>query len=242
MAPENTLIAMQTALSYGFSAVEFDVMLSKDLFPVLMHDEVVGRTIQGDGQRLSISDYYREELCEMDAGCWFSDKYAERSIGVSSVKVPTYESILEFCNSNSLWMNIEIKPAPGFEALTGAVVAQVTKSFLDSQGTHEKFPLFSSFSFEALLTAAEVAPEIPRAFLMETLKSDWRQRMVELNAVALHIDHKSLTRETATEIKDLGYNLFCYTVNDVERAIELKSWGVESFCTDRLDLFKDFLS
>ncbi|WP_339939007.1 glycerophosphodiester phosphodiesterase family protein, partial [Undibacterium luofuense] len=30
--------------------------------------------------------------------------------------------------------------------------------------------------------------------------------------------------------------LFCYTVNSPERARELLSWGVDAFCTDRIDL------
>jgi len=38
MAPENTLAAMQCGVDYGYRAVEFDVMLSKDGVPVLMHD------------------------------------------------------------------------------------------------------------------------------------------------------------------------------------------------------------
>ena len=40
LAPENTLAAMRCGLSHGFRAVEFDVMLSGDGVPVLMHDPV----------------------------------------------------------------------------------------------------------------------------------------------------------------------------------------------------------
>jgi glycerophosphoryl diester phosphodiesterase len=40
----------------------------------------------------------------------------------------------------------------------------------------------------------------------------------------------------ATAIKDAGYGLFCYTVNDPERAREILGWGVDGFCTDRIDL------
>ncbi len=40
----------------------------------------------------------------------------------------------------------------------------------------------------------------------------------------------------ARAIKDAGYWLFCYTVNDPARARELLDWGVDAFCTDRIDL------
>ena len=47
LAPENTLAAVRCGLSHGFHAVEFDVMLSKDGIPMLMHDPHFGRTVAG---------------------------------------------------------------------------------------------------------------------------------------------------------------------------------------------------
>ena len=41
----------------------------------------------------------------------------------------------------------------------------------------------------------------------------------------------------AREVKLAGFGLFCYTVNQPVRARELLSWGVDGFCTDRIDLF-----
>src|SRR5690606_22136603 len=47
LAPENTLAGMRLAHGYGYRAVEFDVMLSVDEVPVLMHDPAFGRTLPG---------------------------------------------------------------------------------------------------------------------------------------------------------------------------------------------------
>ena len=38
-----------------------------------------------------------------------------------------------------------------------------------------------------------------------------------------------------------GYKLFCYTINDISVAKELLNMGMDAFCTDSLDLFKDFI-
>jgi glycerophosphoryl diester phosphodiesterase len=57
-----------------------------------------------------------------------------------------------------------------------------------------------------------------------------------LGAIALHTNHKHLTPVQAQTIKDAGVGLFCYTVNEPERAREILSWGVDAFCTDRIDL------
>ena len=42
LAPENTLMAIETGANInGLKAVEFDVMLSKDKIPFLMHDDIL---------------------------------------------------------------------------------------------------------------------------------------------------------------------------------------------------------
>jgi glycerophosphoryl diester phosphodiesterase len=66
--------------------------------------------------------------------------------------------------------------------------------------------------------------------------ADWLLRLQALDAVALHANQRWLTRTQAQAVRDAGYGLFCYTVNTIERARELFSWGVDAFCTDRIDL------
>lgn len=227
LAPENTLAGLRRGLSHGFHAVEFDVMLSADGVPVLMHDPVFGRTVAGTG---NVSDTRAEALCAMDAGAWFGPAHAGE-------KVPSFAQVLDFCIENRIWLDVEIKPAPGFAAQTGRVAAQMLKERLDrGQVPGGITPLFSSFSMEALQAAREAAPEIPRGFLIGTIPDQWQEILRELDAVALHTNHKNLTPELAKAVKEAGYGLFCYTVDDPERAREILSWGVDAFCTDRLDL------
>jgi glycerophosphoryl diester phosphodiesterase len=229
LAPENTLAAMRCGLKYGFRAVEFDVMLSKDLVPVLLHDPTLGRTVKGRGK---VPDFMAEELAALDAGTWFSADFADE-------RVPTYEQVFRFCAANNIWMNVEIKPAPGFEEITGRVVAESTRQLLAGERCNDdrgRQVLFSSFSFDALAAAKAAAPEVPRGFLMDAVASDWRSRLEELGAVALHANHKKLSEKVVRAVKDAGFGLFCYTVNMPAQAREILSWGVDAFCTDRIDL------
>ncbi|GGC73855.1 glycerophosphodiester phosphodiesterase [Undibacterium terreum] len=231
LAPENTLAAMQCGLDRGFHAVEFDVMLSKDGIPVLMHDPEFGRTVAGQG---SVPQTLAADLLKMDAGKWFGEAFAGES-------VPTYEMVALFCQQHGIWMNVEIKPAPGYEKETGNVVAKLTRQLFSAAlppnpMLMQALPLFSSFSFDALMSAKLAAPDIPRGFLMDKITPDWLQQLQELEAVALHTSHKNLTPELAAAVKQAGYGLFCYTVNLPERATEILGWGVDAFCTDRIDL------
>jgi glycerophosphoryl diester phosphodiesterase len=223
LAPENTLAAMQCGLDYGFHAVEFDVMLTKDGVPVLMHDPVFGRTVRGVG---GVATTLAADLLLMDAGSWLAERFAGEC-------VPSYEEVFGFCQQHGIWMNVEIKPVPGYETETGLTVARVSKDLLALGGN---LPLFSSFSFDALAHAKEVAPEIPRGFLIDQIAPGWLQALQELDAVALHTNQKYLTAAMAAEIKAAGYGLLCYTVNTAERASEICAWCVDAFCTDRIDL------
>lgn len=198
-----------------------------------MHDPHFGRTVAGSG---NIFDFTSAQLASLDAGAWFSAEFAREPI-------PAYEQIQQFCAHNRIWMNVEIKPAPGYEEQTGTAVAKWTRQFFAAEiAAHvpgvndDSLPLFSSFSFDALMAAKSETPEIPRGYLVSAIPQDWQSQLVQLGAVALHTNHKNLSAAQARAVKDAGYGLFCYTVNDPARARELLFWGVDAFCTDRIDL------
>jgi len=229
LAPENTIAALQCGLTHGFHAVEFDVMLSRDGVPVIMHDSYLGRTVAGSG---NVFDYDAAELVAMDAGSWFGAQFAAQT-------VPLFTQYVDFCKANGIWMNIEIKPAPGFEADTGRVVAALTRALFGLEIARDEpglLPLLSSFSQVALAAAMQAAPDLPRALLLDQLPPDWEAQARALQAVAIHTNHKHLTAELAGQIKRAGFGLFCYTVNDPARARQIIGWGVDAMCTDRIEL------
>lgn len=229
LAPENTLAALQTGWQHGYRAVEFDVMLSKDQLPVLFHDEEFGRTVKAKGR---LCDWLAADLVQLDAGSWHSPAFAGTGICL-------YQQALEYCRQQQIWMNVEIKPASGHEQNTGKIVAELTQQAFADVPVIElaQLPLLSSFSKTALLAAKQAAPNLPRAYLLEQLHQDWLSEAQELAVLAIHLNQQYLTQAQVRLLKDAGYGVFCYTVNQVERAQELLRWGIDGFCTDRLDLF-----
>lgn len=229
LAPENTLAGLRAGLARGFRAVEFDVMLSRDGIGMVVHDPEFGRTVAGQG---SVAQTDASALARMDAGGWYGEAFRGEP-------VPFYTQFIDFCKAEGIWMNVEIKPADGFDAATGAWVAKVTRDSYAAElasGNPAACPLLSSFSYAALAAARDAAPELPRGYLLDQIPADWQQQARELGAVAIHTNHKHLTAALAAAIKSAGYGLFCYTVNTPERAREILSWGVDGFCTDRIDL------
>ncbi|HZX27855.1 MAG TPA: glycerophosphodiester phosphodiesterase [Telluria sp.] len=224
LAPENTLAGFRRGFEHGYRAAEFDVMLARDSTPVVMHDPHLGRTVNGTG---NVFDYDAAELQQLDAGSWFGAAYAD-------VTVPSYEAVLHFCREHGIWMNVEIKPAPGFELDTGRVVAEVTARHF--RPGDPLLPEFSSFEPAALDGARAAVPWIPRGRLFDHIPPDWLDQARAQDVSAIHCNHLYLTPALAAAVKQAGYGLFCYTVNDPERARVLLGWGVDAFCTDRIDL------
>jgi len=231
LAPENTLAAIDVGRAQGHRAVEFDAMLAADDTAWLIHDERLERTTDGRG---AVAECRAEQLARLDAGAWFAPRYAGE-------RLARLEQAIAHCRAHGVWTNIEIKPAAGHESRTGERVAQiVAQAYAPPPGAaplaRAALPLLSSFSTAALQAAQRSAPGVPRAHLFERVPADWPQVLAALGCVALHCDHRHLNAALAAAIRRAGYALFCYTVDDPARARQLIGWGVDAFCTDRIDL------
>lgn len=222
LAPENTLAAFRTGRIHGFSMMEYDVKLSKDGIPVLLHDDDINRTSDGQGTAASLT---LNELLQRDFGAWHSSEYAGEPIALLG-------TIARFTIAHAVHSNIEIKPSPGVEWQTGEQVATTAQRLWVDASLP---PLLSSFSEVALEAAYAAAPKLPRALLIEgPVPADWPRRVQRLGCIGLNVDHQHLTRSLAREILTAGYSLAVWTVNDMGRARELFDWGCHAIVTDNL--------
>ena len=221
-APENTLAGFRRAALFGVRWVEFDVALTRDNVPVLMHDEMVNRTTNGKGK---LAEMTAAAVQELDAGSWKSAEFAGE-------RVPTLLEAFETLSALGLGANIEIKPTSGREAETGALVAKLVASAWP-EGLPR--PLLSSFKQEALAAARDAAPGLARGYLLNRVRGGWQKEAEALRCVSIHGNQRTLNRQTAAEIRQAGYRLLSYTVNDASRARLLFDWGVEAVFTDYPD-------
>ncbi|WP_028218478.1 glycerophosphodiester phosphodiesterase [Paraburkholderia oxyphila] len=223
LAPENTLAALCVGAGFGHTMVEFDAKLSADNVAFLLHDDTVERTSNGRGAAAQLR---YAQIAAFDAGSWCDPRF-------EGEHMPTLAEAAQCCREEGLAANVEIKPCPGREVETGRIVgAETARLWLDQAPP----PLLSSFSFEALAAAREAAPDLPRGLLFERVPDDWREQTAALGCVSLHASHRHLDEALVRSIKEAGLFILAYTVNDLERARLLASWGVDTLCTDRIDL------
>ena len=220
LTPENTLAGLRLAARLGCHGVEFDAMLAADGVPVLIHDETLERTTSGRGR---VADMNSTHLVRLDAGGRHHPAFAAEPL-------PALDEALRLCATLGLWANVEIKPAAGQEVETGRAVARHVAA---AKG---KLRL-SSLSSAALGAAEDEAPQLPRALLVQVIPPDWRERMAESGALALHSSARALTAETVAAVREAGLPLACYTVNNRDDAGRLFAMGVSAVFTDRPDLW-----
>lgn len=108
--PENTLLSYEKAIDLGVDAFEFDIWLSKDKVPVLMHDGNVTRTC-GRGGVCAAAGHLRDktlaEIKQLDP-CFY-DKFGDEFAG--QVEVPTLRELLELVKRKrpGMRLGVEIK-------------------------------------------------------------------------------------------------------------------------------------
>ena len=154
LAPENTLAALRVGYEHGYRAVEFDAMVPLDDVPVLLHDASLERTTGAAG---AVTARRADELALLDAGAWHSTAFAGEP-------VPSLAQALGYCRSRSIWVNVEIKPAPGHEVRTGTLVAaEVARAYADlvrpggddAARLDPRVPQLSTYAEEAIVAARE---------------------------------------------------------------------------------------
>ena len=224
LAPENTVAAVRLGQSLGYRMHEIDVKLAFDEIALLMHDEKLERTTNGKGRA---ADLPWSELRVLDAGGWHSAEYRGEP-------VPSYEEVVKQFRSKGTTCHVEIKPTPGFDRQTGAKVALESRRLW---GGAPLPPVFSSFSFEALMAARDAAPEIRRGWLVSQFtEADW-PRLEALEATSLHTNHKNATPELVRELHARGYKVLLYTVNEIDVAQRWLDAGADGLFTDNLREF-----
>ncbi|MFL6694133.1 MAG: glycerophosphodiester phosphodiesterase [Ramlibacter sp.] len=224
LAPENTLAAFRLGASHGYRMFECDAKLSADSVVFLMHDATLDRTTNGSGIG---GGRPWGELARLDAGGWHSRAYAGEPLA-------TLEGLARFCLANACFLNIEIKPTPGLEQRTGEVVAREAARLWAGQ---EVPPFLTSFRPESLQGALQVAPELPRGLLVDTLWDGWLDTARSLQCAAVVANQVLWDVATVRQVHDAGMRCLSYTVNDDWSAQRLIALGTDGIITDRVDLF-----
>ena len=153
--PENTIPSFEESIRLGAGIVEFDVRLSRDGVPVVIHDLAVDRTTDGIGLVHELSS---AELSSLNAGT-----------EAEPTPVPMLAEVLR-CMSGRAAIAVEIKNIPGEPAFepNREPIVEAVHAELERQG-FDGAVLVVSFNPSSITASKLVAPDVPTGFLTTDL-------------------------------------------------------------------------
>lgn len=190
---ENSLADFQNTLQCGAIGIEFDIQLSKDKVPMVIHDHTLERTSTGTGY---VSDYSCHELKQ------FNLKNKE---GISKEVIPTLEEVLTLAEHfhhliPNIWLNIEIKDPQSTQ-----FVIEVVNRFLNRDLLKRHNMIISSFDHAVLYDIRAKEPAFALGILFDDTDSlnsikDIERLIKDLNPVSLHLNQYQIKHEAIQRI------------------------------------------
>jgi glycerophosphoryl diester phosphodiesterase len=230
-APENTLSSFRKALELGVDMVEFDVRITKDKYPIVIHDNQLIRLTQKFGRvdRLTLREIKQFKIQYKD----------EEEV------IPTLSEVLEVVD-NKVGLDIELK-------IKGS--AQIVIQTLRDYKINFENVMISSNHASEIRIAEELEPEITTAlvfrsgnafsfwFVLDFLAIlflpitmyyiSWLVKRANTNYLC--INHLFLSKNKVAKFKKKGIKICAWTVNEQEKINYLKSLGIDGIITNYPD-------
>ncbi len=178
--PENTLDSFKYLFENNINAYETDILISKDLIPVITHDFRLDPSFtkdeEGDwitDENIKIFDLTYNEISKFDVGSLNKlTRYGRRFLNQRSLenqKIPKLDELLELSSKNlsqDTIINLEIKSTPDEKNLTPGPkeMVQIVLNEIKKSNLQDKI-IISSFDWRILREVKNQSPEISRAYL-----------------------------------------------------------------------------
>ncbi len=242
-APENTILAMESAVKVGADVLETDVRMTKDKELVLFHDETLDRTTNGTGK---ISDYTLDELKQLDFGFNFTPDggktYPFRGKGLTVVTVE--EAFTRFTN---VAFNLDIKDK---ESIAPKLLADIIRSH-----HREDAVIVASFHPEQIKRFRNILPtvktaahplEVKRFVMFLSLKiPSFFIRGLDYSAFQVPLEYNGrqiVTKRFVRMAHRKNVLVHVWTINDCETMERLIDLGVDGIFTDKPSLLIELLT
>ena len=213
MAPENTIESMDAAVKAGVSILEFDIQITKDGIPVVIHDDNLKRT---HNENIKISTITAKELSRLTA---------------KNNPVPTLKKVLDIY-WKKIPLNIEVK---GDKA--GLPTAELVSKYCKKPADWNHC-FISSYKPSELKEIHKFSPHTRLAMLHKynSFKFILYRNKINLFAVGWH---QSYVNKAAIWLANkFGLFTYTYTINNPKSAQKLKSQGINGVVTDFPDIIK----
>lgn len=222
IAPENTLPAFRSAILKGGDRIELDVQMTSDGVVVVTHDSSLKRCT---GRNARVYDVTYTEVEQLDAGRWFSARFA-------GTRIPTFEEVLQLCQGK-IDLNVEIKPNSSTPTLEAETVR-----LLQEYG-FEGHCVITSQNYETLHKVKELAPDIPTGYILALGVGNYYDLP---DADFFSVESTFITSGMVNQIHLRGKTVSAWTIDREADARHMMELGVDDLITDAPDMVHQLLS
>ena len=214
-APENTMAAFRKAIAVGAEGIEFDVRLTRDGVPVVIHDQTLHRTSRLPHR---IADLTWSELLPIDQS------------------VPSLDELLTLFESNNLLMYLEIKCDSAAERLP---LVEASCKLINQHSLKERM-IVGCFDLPTIKVVRQIDPEIKTAASFELAistaspLSDQRilDQAASVGASALALHHRLARKRLIERAKLAGLWVAVWTVDDPKWIERARALGIDALITN----------
>ena len=220
VAPENTIAAFQEAIAVGANGIEFDVRLTNDGVPVVIHDSTLRRT-GGVNQR--VADLSWQELSKIDVGSWFNPRFAGE-------RLPSLAQLFDLfrTDNRSLYLEMKCDSPAEYKPLAEACCRMIDEFSFKERVVVECFQL------PALEVLKEIDPDIKTAALFDRMFIDQSviTRATQIGAMAVALHHRLARKNLVEKAKQAGLHVAAWTVDDPIWLDRARSIGIDALITN----------
>jgi glycerophosphoryl diester phosphodiesterase len=253
--PENTIGAMEEALKYPVTTLEFDVVISKDNKIIVSHepwmsDEICldpkGKPVKGRDNNIYKLTY--DEIAKFDCGSKPHPRFPQQqkiSVGKPTLEklLETTEPLLKSLHRANIGYNIEIKSLPedekdGFQPDVKTFSDSVVRT-LKGLLPESKFTI-QSFDWRVLKYIHTTYPDVRLVALLEgPINVAEILKNLGFKPYVFSPYFKDLKQEHVDEFHKQGVKVVVWTVNDVADMEVLLKMKVDGIITDYPNLIAD---
>ncbi len=213
--PENSLLAIKSAINIKINAIEIDVRLTKDKIPLIIHNNNLKNIIN---KSVRVSRVTHNQIDKLTAPF--------------NIKIPTLEEILLVMN-NSIILNLELK-----NNNMAKIVYSIIKS--SDKSWYEDKIIISSSHVKELRTIKKLNPKIKTALVTKfTIFLGMIKSNNNFNIIVVNQNYLKKYFIKLAHKKNLL--VYCYTINTSKQLNKMLKLGADGIFTDNYDDL-DFLS
>ena len=209
--PGNTALAFKKAAEHGSGGAETDIRRTADGVYVTCHD---AEAVFADGSRAAVADTSFADLTVKPLRNGRTD---------DDVRLCTFREYLRIMRENGMICFVELKGE-----FTEDEVREIFA--LAAEEYELKKCILQSFSFENLIRARQLFPDLPLMWTYGTGESHW-ERCFE-HGFSIDADRVVLTEEMIRAFHDRGLEVGVWTVNDRDELRKFRDLGVDYIESD----------